>query len=173
MHLTIPSGILYYTLRQCGLPALAIRFKHGGREWCADTVEEAIALREQLEFKDRQAIEDGQEPDWITEDVWTPDNAMELLKNLGSQQKKFLKLMFDGGQVTSDEAMKQLKLGSALVLAGVLSGLSKQLKKLGVKPWDLYTTQVQWSGKEKERSFRLSGGFRWAAGELGWPEKWV
>lgn len=152
---------------------MAIKFKHGGREWIADTVDEAIALRAKLESNDQAAIEEGEEPDWITENVWTPDNALELLKAVGLQQKRFLKLMFEGGQVSSPEVMKQLKLGTPLVLAGVLSGLSKQLKKLGVKPWDLYTTQVEWVGKEKDRTFRLSSGFRWAAGEIGWPEKWV
>jgi hypothetical protein len=152
---------------------MAIEFKHGGRTWRADTVEEAISLRRRLESEDRAAIEEGEEPDTITEQVWTPDNVMELLRALGNQQKMFLSIMFEGGTVTSDTAMAKLHLGSDLALAGVLSGLSKQLKKLGIKPWDLYTTQVAWAGKEKARSFSLSNGFRWIATTLGWPEKWV
>jgi hypothetical protein len=152
---------------------MAIEFKHRGRTWRADTVEEAIALRNRLEGEDRAAIEDGEEPDEISEQVWTPDNVMDLLRGIGIQQKLFLKVLFENGTVTSDAVMEKLRLGSDLVLAGVLSGLSKQLKKLGVKPWDLYTTKVEWTGSKKTRSFGLANGFHWVASTLGWPEKWV
>ncbi len=151
---------------------MAIEFKHGGRLWRADTPEEAIALRKKLEAEDEYALEIGEEPDWTQEEVWTPDAAMGLLENIGRQQELFLQAMYQDDVITSNEAIKRLSLDSELAFAGVLSGLSKQLKKLEKKPWELYTTQVRWNGKEKTRSFRLSNGFRWAAHELGWPENW-
>ena len=163
---------LYDTIRYSRGKLVAIEFKHGGRVWRADTAQEAIALRRQLEAEDRQAVEFGEEPDWITESIWTADSVTDLLHGLGSQQKMFLKVLCERTEVKSDELMKPLSVGSEMALAGVLSGLSKQLKKLNIKPRDLYSVSVEWNGKEKTRSFRLAGNFRWAASEVGWPEKW-
>jgi hypothetical protein len=151
---------------------MAIEFKHGGRVWRADTPAEAIALRRRLEAEDQQAVEMGEEPDWRTERIWTPDVVMELLQSVGPQQELFLHALYEHPELTSENAIKYLSLDSDLAFAGVLSGLSKQLKKLGLKPWELYSTQVQWKGKGKSRAFCLLGNFRMAAHELGWPENW-
>ena len=97
---------------------------------------------------------------------------MGLLKSAGRRQKEFLRLLYGKAEVTDDEAVKKLELDSEGSFAGVLSGLSKQLKKLGMKPWELYS-HVQWSKEGKTRSFRLSPRFKWVAVELGWPEKWI
>lgn len=97
---------------------------------------------------------------------------MDLLKNIGHQQKMFLKALVDKHISTSAEVIKRLELKSEESFAGVLSGLSKQLGKLGIKPWDLYTVQVEWNGKDKTRSFQLANNFRWVAQQLGWPDKW-
>jgi len=151
---------------------MAIEFKHGGRVWRADTVEEALRLRKRLEAEDIAALESGEEPDHLTEPVWTTDKVMDLLKNIGHQQKMFLKALVDKHISTSAEVIKRLELKSEESFAGVLSGLSKQLGKLGIKPWDLYTVQVEWNGKDKTRSFQLANNFRWVAQQLGWPDKW-
>ena len=42
---------MYSTIRNGERVAVAIEFKHGGRTWRADTPEEAIALRKQLELE--------------------------------------------------------------------------------------------------------------------------
>jgi len=161
---------LYYTFRNSGA-ALAIKFKHGGREWEADTPAEAIALRKQLEVRDDWALARGEELDWITEPVWTPDRIQELLAGLGHQQTKFLMLLYDKDNVTSRDARDYMRMGSETALAGVVSGLSKQLLRLKLKPEDLYSVSVRWSGKDKTRTFRLSPNFRWIAeSEMGWPE---
>lgn len=97
---------------------------------------------------------------------------MDLLKNAGHLQKSFLRAIYDKGGITSDEVVKVLKFDSDVALAGVLSGLSKQLKKLSMKPGDLYIVQVSWNGKTKTRGFSMANDFRWTAEELGWPEKW-
>jgi len=151
---------------------MAIEFKHGGRVWRADTPAEAIRLRTQLEAQDTESIEEGEEPDHLTEPIWTPDKVMDLLNNVGRHQKLFLKILFDDRVVTSTSVIKKLELKSEESFAGVLSGLSKHLGKIGVKPWDLYTVQVKWDGKDKTRSFQLVNNFRWIAQQLGWPEKW-
>jgi hypothetical protein len=164
---------MYYALRNTdGAVLMAIEFMHNGRLWRADTEDEAIRLRQTLEERDRIAAETGEEPDTVRESVWTPDTVMELLKNAGTLQKRFLRVLYDGTEVSSDKIIKKLSLDSEIAFAGVLSGLSKQLKKLGVKTWDLYDTRVQWEGKVKSRSFQLSSDFRWMAAEIGWPERW-
>jgi hypothetical protein len=128
-------------------------------------------LRKELEVRDDVAIENGEELDWITEAVWTPDRIQELLRGLGPQQKMFLVLLYDKGDVTSHDARDQMRLASETALAGVVSGLSKQLQRLNLKPEDLYSVSVRWSGKGKTRTFRLSSNFRWIAdAEMGWPE---
>jgi hypothetical protein len=160
MHI-IPSGI-----------GLGIEFKHRGRLWRADTVEEAIALRRKLEMADEVAFEAGEElPFAYAEQIWTHDTVNDLLGNAGYLQKKFLRAVAEG-KSTSDELVAKLNLNSEVALAGVLSGLSKQLKKLGVKTSDLYSVDVSWTGKNKTRTFSLVNDFRWVAAELGWPEKW-
>ena len=151
---------------------MAIKFKYGGRMWGADTPDEAIRLREELEARDAAALDAGQEPDHLTEAVWTPDKVKDLLDGVGRQQQLFLKVLFDKHSATSTEIIKQLELKSEEAFAGVLSGLSKQLGKLGIKPWYLYAVHVTWDGKGKTRSFQLTSNFRWIAQQLGWPEDW-
>jgi hypothetical protein len=152
-----------------------IEFKHSGRIWKTETVEEAIALRRKLEINDQVAFEAGEDVDIYEEDrrqVWTPDTVMDLFKGIGSQQKRFLKALAEGTETPSEQILGVLGLQSEVSFAGVLSGLSKQLKKLGINTADLYTVSVKWTAKNKARSFRLSPSFRAAAGELGWPENW-
>lgn len=154
---------------------MAIEFKHRGRVWRADTVEEAVKLRARLEAEDQAAFDAGEELpyDLDYEAVkWTHDTITDLLKGAGALQRRFLKVLAEQDEITSDKLLKKLSLDSEVSLAGVLSGLSKQLKKLGIKTWELYTVKVQWSGKTKTRSFSLVKQFEWAAAELGWPDKW-
>ncbi len=82
-------------------------------------------------------------------------------------------MLYERGSASSTDVIKELNLQNEISLAGVLSGLSKQLKKLKLTPWDLYTGQIQWDSKGKTRSFRLSQRFRWAAMQLGWPDEWI
>jgi hypothetical protein len=152
---------------------MAIEFRHNGRTWRADTPEEALALLKRLEVDDEMTRDAGEEPSHVTELVWTPDNTLEFLKGAGNLQKKFLRALLEGHWVPSEKILKELSLDSEVAFAGVLSGLSKQLKKLRLKPWNLYLVNVQWTGKIKNRSFRLLDDFTFTAAELGWPDKWV
>jgi hypothetical protein len=165
---------LYGTLRNTGAELVAIEFKHRGKSWRADTIEEALALRNTLEEADRIAIECGDELESEEGPSWTPDVFTELLRSVGEHQKSFLRALYEHREgLGSDQIVKELSLESEVSLAGVLSGLSKQSKKLGIMPWKLYEVQVTWRTKGKTRFFKLSRGFRWAADELGWPENWI
>jgi len=154
---------------------VAIEFKHRGRMWRADTAEEAIELRKKLESADQAAFEAGEELPYDYDNsptAWTHDSVTDLLKGAGTLQKRFLRVLAKESEIASAEIREKLALGSEVALAGVLSGLSKQLKKMGLKPWDLYTVRVQWTGKSKLRMFSIVRGFEQAAAELGWPDEW-
>jgi hypothetical protein len=159
---------------------MAIEFKHNGRIWRCDTAEEAIGLRNQLEQDDEAEYASGGDPSIIEEVVWTADIFTELLNGSGTLQKKLLKFLYEKTDssfghvgVDSAEIVKALKIDSEEALAGVLSGLSKNLKRIGRQPSELYSVDVQWLKDGKVRKFRLKQGFRWAATQLGWPEKWI
>jgi hypothetical protein len=167
---------MYCTLRDEG--EMAIEFKHNGRIWRTDTTEEARTLRRELEEADQFAYEVGEDPSVIEEDVWTSDAVVELLKGAGQLQKNFLKFLHEKGEafntkVESSEIVKALKIDSEEALAGVLSGLSKHLKKIGRQPSELYLVTIQWTKDGKIRRFQLKHSFRWAATQLGWPDKWI
>jgi hypothetical protein len=152
---------------------MAIEFKHNGRIWRCDTAEEAIELRQKLETDDDDTYASGGEPA-VAKPDWTPDAVTDLLKGSGDLQKKFLRYLYEHDKaVTSAEIVKALKLHSEEAFAGVLSGLSKRLKKTELQPGDLYSVTVQWTTTGKVRRFKLASGFRWTAMQLGWPETWI
>src|SRR6185437_10378286 len=93
---------VYNTFRNHGV-GMAIEFKHGGRIWRADTPEEAIALRQQLETADELAWLEDPPLDSLPENVWTHDSVMELLNSLGGPQHAFLRLLNEHGKLTSDQ----------------------------------------------------------------------
>jgi hypothetical protein len=152
---------------------MAIEFRHNGRSWRADTPEEAIALRRQLEAEDR-LLARGETREITTFAPWSVDEAADLLETSGPLQKRFLQLLYESQQfVKGEEILKALKIRSNEALAGVLSGLSKQLKKINRRTSDLYSVDVEWGKKGKVRQFRMSDGCRWAIQQLGWDDKWT
>lgn len=164
---------LYSTFRKRRVCLVAIEFKHRGKLWRADTVKEALELRKALE-EESEIADLGAEPISEQDEDWTPDVLSELLQGLGDLQKSFLRILYEHWDfVESEKIVKGLSLDSEVSFAGVLSGLSKQSRKLNIMPSKIYQVQVDWQGKSKTRSFRLSSGFRRAADELGWPENWI
>jgi len=116
---------------------VAIEFKHKGRLWRADTVDEAVALRRKLEEHDEAEYEAGEELPYDSgHQVWTPDTVEELLKNAGALQSSFLRVLSEG-RIKSEDLLVRLNLDSEIALAGVLRDLSKPLKTIAVKPSDV------------------------------------
>jgi hypothetical protein len=175
--------LLYITLRKKQGVVLAIKFQHRGKTYEADTPDEALKLRNLLESYD------GPDATWIPElqdtienadrepNPWSPDILTELFNEAGDLQRKFLAILTEhnsasDGELTSKALVKKLKLDSELALAGVISGLSKQLKKMSLSPYDVYRVTVAWDGKEKQRVFQSMWTFKLKAHELGWPDAW-
>jgi hypothetical protein len=156
---------------------MAIEFKHRAKTYRADTPEEAAKLVKLLREMDRtEGIydDDGytEDGDPVYQKVWDADTFMELMRNLGDLQKDFLRAIFAKNQVPSAVILKTLGIDSEVALAGILSGLSKQLKSINLASGDLYSVTVKWSGKQKKRLFTLNPDFMGAAIETGWPDEW-
>jgi hypothetical protein len=169
---------MYYAVRLAGGDIVAIEFSHNGRLWRADTPEEAIRLRESLELASlRKKTDHGEDLQLREQTVWTPDVYWDFVNSIGELQLGFLKVLFEQSEedshvlMPSEEVTKKLKMHAETELGGMLSGLSKQLKKLGLRPHNLYYVDVSWEGRTKERSFGLEPEFVLAAKELGWPNK--
>jgi hypothetical protein len=156
---------LYYTLRLKRRLLVAIEFEHGGKKYRADTAKEALDLQRLLE---KEESDQGAQP----LRHWPVDVALEFVQSLGELQRKFLGTLSQGASVSSEAIVKALGLDSEIALAGVLSGLSKQAKKMNVNPHNIYYVNVDWVGKTKERYFRLMRDFHEALIELNWPDAW-
>ncbi len=165
---------LYIAIRDKGARLLAIRFIHRGKKWEADTAEEAVRLRKELEDWDQENAEMGTgEPidQYIrAESVWTPDTFWNFVHSIGNQQRKTVIALLENKHYWSQHLAKEIGVEEES-LGGVLSGLSKQLKQLGLRTSDLYQVHTDWSDNDRKRLFYIQPAFRLAAEEVGWPEE--
>ncbi len=165
---------LYISIRNKGARLLSIRFIHRGKKWEADTPEEAVHLRRALEDCDEEDAEQGigASPQEVRADsVWTPDTFWNFVNSIGYQQKKaVVALLQKRGSLEAPALAEGIGVEEA-ALGGVLSGLSKQLKQLELRPYDLYRVHTDWSNGQRRRLFFLQYAFRLAAEEVGWPEE--
>jgi hypothetical protein len=153
---------------------VAIKFIHRGKKWEADTPEEAVRLRRELEAWDEADAEEGvgmSAQEVRAESVWTPDTFWNFVNDIGSHQKKaVIALLHNHGSLKAADLAEGIGIEEG-ALGGVLSGLSKQLKQLELKPYDLYRVHTDWTNGERKRLFFLQRAFRLAAEEVGWPEE--
>jgi hypothetical protein len=158
-------------LRNRGAEHLAIQFFHRGKRWKTDTPEEAICLRQQLEAEDMRNVVPNDSRTCGPSGVWTPEVFASFLQTIGERQKAAVSLMAQHAGIGSAELAKRLNLESQVALAGVISGLSKQLKTLDLELGDLYTVKTKWTVRKKEELFFLRESFRRAADEARWKPK--
>lgn len=163
---------LYSSLVYLEVPILAIRFKFGEEEWEADTIEEAIALRAKLEYSVRFPPDPLRAMDKQAR-FWTPDRVMDVINGVGKYQHRFLMFVWEQKRISSTDLIGKLGLKSEVALAGVISGLSKQLRALNIEPNQVFVIEVKWDGKKKNRTFILDDFFAGAAAEQNWPEAWA
>jgi hypothetical protein len=163
---------LYSALRNRGATVLAIRFMYQGRKWEADTADEAVRLRRWLEFESAP-ISDEEHCERVMHEIrkyspWTPDVFWNFVRSIGPYQTKAV-LALLRHHLWADELATAIGIDEPS-LGGVLSGLSKQLKRLRLKPSDLYYVAIDWSNNERRRAFHLQLEFQFAAEDMGWPE---
>jgi hypothetical protein len=159
---------LYSAIRNSGSLLMAIRFSYRGKQYEVDTPEEVIRLQKVLQA--HEARESGLEQQMRGDSAWTPDVFSGFMDRIGPQQKKAVRAMFDHHSLLADELAKRIAVDEGS-LGGVLSGLSKQLKALGLTPIDLYQVHTDWSDGQRRRTFILQTAFRLAAEEAGWQEE--
>ena len=159
---------LYIAIRNKKGTLLAIRFVYGGKKWEADTPAEALRLRRELEEADIGSGEIQQR--MRAESVWTPDTFWNFVQDVGSQQKKAVAALLENDSLWAPQLASEIGIDES-ALGGVLSGLSKQLKKLELRPTDLYQVHTDWSAGERRRFFFVQPAFRLTAEEVGWPER--
>ena len=159
---------LYDTVRYKRCRLMAITFEHRGTVFTADTPTEAAALRMELE---REDASDGIVA--YRNSIWTPDRVEEVVISVGVLQKRFLAVLSESPTaMTSKTVIERMGIDSEVALAGTISGLSKQLRKMSLKPRDVYVVNVIYAGKGRVRSFTLVEDFHETLEELGWPEAW-
>jgi hypothetical protein len=162
---------LYIALRNAGCKLMAIEFRYKGTMWRADTAPEAVALRNELVKADKVFVPEHEAMDQSS-DFWTPDRFMDVINGIGDLQQRLLAAVLRKPGITSKELVRELRLDSEVALAGVISGLSKQLKQLDIEPKRVFGIDVKWKGKVKTRSFLLEDFFLQAGIEQNWPEAW-
>ena len=163
---------LVYTLRSKGGVLMAVEFMHRGKRWRADTPEEAIELREKLEEQDQElSLTDPEFEEQLQQEKnkWTPDRFVGVVENLGFFQKQFLSVLLTRNTISAHEIAKKLKLSSLMALAGVQSKVTKEVRRIGLEPTDLYQVQIDWREGDRVRYFKVDAGFRAAAEDAGWP----
>jgi hypothetical protein len=153
---------------------LAIRFSYHGRRYEADTAEEAKKLVELLEEADKERAKN--DPEFarkllLKKAGWTDDKFWNLVNSIGETQVMLLEAICggDGEPIFADALARKLGLKSQVSLAGVLSGFSKQAKRLGIRVGDVYQINTFWKGRTKERMFTVTEGFREIAKQNEWP----
>jgi len=163
---------LYIAIRKVGAQLVAVRFIYRGKKWEADTPEEAIRLRRDLEAQD--AREPGAdvraEQELRADSPWTPDTFWNFVQTIKPNQELAVIALLENNSLWAGDLAKAIGIHED-ALGGVLGGLSKQLRQLELRPSDLYQVHTDWTGGERRRLFYTQPAFRLAAEEVGWPER--
>ena len=105
-------------------------------------------------------------------DFWTPERFMDVMTGIGDMQRRMLLAVYQQPNITGRDLSSALGVGSEFALAGVVSGLSKQLRPLGIELGQVLLVNVRWGTKTKTRRFMLEDFFVSAGAEQGWPDRW-
>jgi hypothetical protein len=166
-------SLLYNVVRLRGAMLLAIKFSYRGKRFEVDTPEEATSLLAHLESEDQNDVKFGnisREELLYEKTKWTADRFIDLVQNIGPAQKLFLAaLLGSPDSVRAETIEKKVGAPSSMVLAGIQSGLAKQVRALGLEPTDLYRVHINWTEGERKRFLTLDEGFRLVAEDSGWP----
>ena len=142
---------------------MAIRFKHGGELFIADTPEEALRMRALLRKDDVEARQQrvlakfegpmGQLRAFVEDEAstpWTPEVFLKFVERLGSSQRAALALLVARHRVTDAEMRAALNVPGNQALAGVLSGISKQAAALSIHARDIFLFEnLRTAGKRR------------------------
>ena len=163
------SRYVYSTFEAINCKLMAIEFEHKGTTYRVDTIAELREVRAELDHSDRDP--ERQFIDRVL-DFWTSDRFMDVMLGLNDSQRNLLLAIYQRPNLTGRELAAALGLDSEFALAGVISGLSKQLKPMEIDLEQILTIKVKWTGKTKTRRFMLEDFFVSAGAVQGWPDAW-
>jgi hypothetical protein len=170
---------------------MAIEFEFRGEWYRVDTPQEVVELKKYLRAQPREEESPSSESyaGLPAHGKWTSDRFALLMEKIGYVEKKFLAALlsvahpidahtvsrFFPDHIRYEKKSLRRKLGweGLLFLAGIQSGLVRQVRGLGLEPFDLYQIHISWKGGRRTRYFTVDPGFRFTAEEQGWPPKYL
>jgi hypothetical protein len=168
---------------------MAIEFEFRGEWYRVDTPQEVVELKKYLRAHAQE--EEGSSSDFSAgvpaQGKWTGDLFALLMEKIGYFEKKFLAVLLSVSHpidantvsrflpipVRENKRRRRVGWESLLFLAGIQSGLVRHVRTLGLEPCDLYQVHISWRDGRRTRYFTLDPGFRFAAGERGWPPQFL
>jgi hypothetical protein len=165
---------------------MAIKFKHGGVLFTADTPEEAAQTRALLKKQDEESARGratsrvlsgfggpmGQLRDFIAEQaetLWTPEVFISFIERLGAPQHAALSLLVTHHHVTDEELRKALKVSGNQALAGILSGISKQAATLNIPARSIFSFENLRNAGKRRSTYTVADKFLQIATDMNWP----
>ncbi|HEV2388055.1 MAG TPA: hypothetical protein VGS20_12455 [Candidatus Acidoferrales bacterium] len=171
---------------------MAIEFEFRGEWYRVDTPQEVVALKRYLRahaLGEESSSSDSPSDSYAglpAHGKWTSDLFALLMEKIGYFEKKFLaallsvshpidantaaSLSFPGNYRHEKKRLRRkLERDGLLVMGGIQSGLVRHVRALGLEPFDLYQVHISWRGGRRTRYFTVDPGFRFTAGEQGWP----
>lgn len=157
---------------------MAIKFRHRGELFIADTPEEAIKMRALLKNHDAETrfkmqfgslMEQAQAVVELQQPIWTPESFIAFVDRLGAPQRAALAAMVTRRQVTDEELRKAVHVSGNQALAGVLSGISKQAAALGIPARAIFSFEnFRHAGKRRSK-YSIADDFLKIASDMNWP----
>lgn len=92
----------------------------------------------------------------------------EFVGYLNNNQKRFLGMLVENPHGKTDNSIRQeLRLNDNMALGGVLSGLGKFARKVGINTESIWTSTRKKVGDEDVKEFRITAEFKRIASDVG------
>jgi hypothetical protein len=158
-------------------------FTKNGETFTAPTAEGLMQIRLLLKEQDAQAARkrvmsqmEGSHGELeshiaeLAETPWTPEVFINFIDRLGNPQKSALSLLVTRPRVTDEELRKHLKVSNNQVLAGVLSGISKQAAALGIPARSVFEFENLRTAGKRRSTYSIADKFLRIATAMNWPQ---
>jgi hypothetical protein len=172
---------------------MAIEFEFRGEWYRVDTPQEVVTLKKYLRAHAQDEEEDSTSNSYAglpAHGKWTADLFTLLMERIGYFEKKFLaallsvshpidantvaRLAYPGQyEYEKKKLRRKVERNGLLVLGGIQSGLARNVRALGLEPFDLYQVHISWKNDQRTRYFTVDPGFRFTAEEQGWPPQFL
>jgi len=98
---------------------------------------------------------------------WTEKRAGDFFKHIEGSQKKLIDALLENNEGRTDEQLRRLlSLDDGRALGGVMAGATKNAKKVGADPKDLFVKKRVLINGKKQREYFLSDAFKTAASQV-------